>query len=166
MIHYIKGDATYPQGDDNKVIVHCVNNIGAWGAGFVLALNKRWPEVKAKYKRWAETHRATVAGSTTTGPLVLGEVQFVEVCPTTWVANLVGQSGIGGDTPPIRYEAIRDGLRKVAAFVKASGASVHMPKMGSGLAGGDWNRIEKIIKETLVGIEVTVYEFQDKEARP
>lgn len=45
MIQYIKGDATYPERitpESIKIIVHIVNDMGAWGAGFVLALNKRW----------------------------------------------------------------------------------------------------------------------------
>jgi hypothetical protein len=36
-----------------------------------------------------------------------------------------------------------------------------MPKIGSGLAGGDWNKIERIIIEELVdkGVKVFVYEL-------
>ena len=39
--------------------------------------------------------------------------------------------------------------------------SVQMPKMGCGLAGGDWKIIEKIIIEELCSndIEVTIYEL-------
>ncbi|MQY33582.1 hypothetical protein SRB17_15430 [Streptomyces sp. RB17] len=40
------------------------------------------------------------------------------------------------------------------------GASVHMPRIGCGLAGGTWSRKEPFITERLVkrGIEVTVYD--------
>ncbi len=40
------------------------------------------------------------------------------------------------------------------------GASVHMPRIGCGLAGGRWPRVEPLIVERLVrrGIEVTVYD--------
>jgi hypothetical protein len=40
-IQYIAGDATAPIGDGNKIIAHVCNDIGAWGAGFVLAISKR-----------------------------------------------------------------------------------------------------------------------------
>ena len=37
-----------------------------------------------------------------------------------------------------------------------------MPRIGCGLAGGDWNKVEKIINETLIdkGIEVYVYDLK------
>jgi O-acetyl-ADP-ribose deacetylase (regulator of RNase III) len=41
-IFYMTGDATAPVGEGQKLIVHVCNDIGAWGAGFVLALSKRW----------------------------------------------------------------------------------------------------------------------------
>jgi hypothetical protein len=36
-----------------------------------------------------------------------------------------------------------------------------MPRIGCGLAGGDWNKIEAIINETLgeKGLDVTVYDI-------
>ena len=71
----------------------------------------------------------------------LGEVQFVQVEPTIWVANLIGQRDVklGKDgSPPVRYEAIRKGLVKVSIFARQINASVHMPRIGCGLAGGTW----------------------------
>lgn len=40
------------------------------------------------------------------------------------------------------------------------GASVHMPRIGCGLAGGKWARIEPLITRTLCArdVEVTVYD--------
>jgi hypothetical protein len=42
MIYYAKGDASKPIGAGPKMICHITNNRGGWGAGFVLALSKRW----------------------------------------------------------------------------------------------------------------------------
>lgn len=90
-------------------------------------------------------------------------MQFVEVEPEFWVANLLGQSGIRRERgrAPIRYRAIREGLERVAVFAQERGASVHMPRIGCGLAGGVWEEIEPILTETFVekGIAVTVYDF-------
>src|SRR5262245_8320884 len=36
-ITYVKGDATSPQADGNKIIAHVCNDVGKWGKGFVLA---------------------------------------------------------------------------------------------------------------------------------
>jgi O-acetyl-ADP-ribose deacetylase (regulator of RNase III) len=51
--------------------------------------------------------------------------------------------------------------RLVAEKAKELNASVHMPRIGCGLAGGEWSKVEPIIIETLCknGVEVTVYDF-------
>lgn len=147
---YVVGDATEPQGPGKKVIVHCCNNIGAWGAGFVLALSRKWPEPE-----WAYRHTADIS---------LGTVQYVRVEKDIIVANLVGQEGVGNWSgplalPPVRYDAFYQGLTDV--WYNHAGRSVHMPRMGAGLAGGNWTIIEEIIKDTLVskGMDVTVYDL-------
>ena len=93
----------------------------------------------------------------------LGHVQFVAVEPGLWVANLLGQRGIrrARGVPPIRYDAVRAGLERVADFALEHGATVHLPRIGAGLAGGDWASIERIIIEELSdqGIAVTVYDL-------
>jgi O-acetyl-ADP-ribose deacetylase (regulator of RNase III) len=154
-INYIVGDATQPVGACAKIIVHVCNDIGGWGRGFVLALSKRWPGPEQYYRAWH--HGETQI------PFALGEVQFVEVGNALWVANLIGQRDVRtvGGIPPIRYEAIRKGLQRVAGEAKRLGASVHMPRIGSGLAGGNWETVGKIVEEELVnrGISVTVYDL-------
>ncbi len=86
----------------------------------------------------------------------------MRVEPYVWVANVVGQRGIrtGVKGVPVRYEAIAEGLTAVAAKAAGLGASVHMPRIGCGLAGGQWSRVEPLIAERVVarGIPVTVYD--------
>jgi O-acetyl-ADP-ribose deacetylase (regulator of RNase III) len=153
-INYIKGDATQPIAEDNKVIVHICNDIGGWGKGFVMAISKRWPEPEKKYREWFKLQ----------DNFALGQVQFVQVEKDIWIANVIGQHKINRDeqgNPPIRYDAILSGLDKVASFAAEINASVHMPRIGCGLAGGTWDRIEPIIISTLTNkdIPVTVYDF-------
>ena len=154
-IRYVKGDATQPQAKGNRIIAHICNDLGGWGKGFVLAVSKRWPEPEAAYRSWHKD-RSKNAFS-------LGAVQLIQVEPYIWVANMVAQHGMktGSKGSPIRYEAVRLCLAKVAAQASELVASVHMPRIGCGLAGGRWEDIEPIIDEELVskGIEVTVYDF-------
>ena len=142
-------------GAGNKIIVHICNDIGGWGKGFVMAVSKRWPEPEKNYRLWYESKRN----------FQLGEVQFVKVDEHTWVANLIGQRDTrkqADGTPPIRYEAVQKGLEKVAAFAVQQHASIHMPRIGCGLAGGTWDKMEPIINSTLTNqnIKVTVYDFE------
>lgn len=152
-IKYVIGDATRPEGDGTKIIAHICNNAGGWGAGFVLALSARWPQPECEYRH------ESMSG------LLLGEIQLVKVEPDLYVANMIAQHGYGTrGRPPIRYTALVDCLNGLADKARALAASVHMPRIGSGLAGGHWSAIAAIIKETLCdqGIQVTVYELDGK----
>ncbi|MDQ1007114.1 O-acetyl-ADP-ribose deacetylase (regulator of RNase III) [Streptomyces sp. V4I23] len=153
-IRYVRGDATAPQGKGVKVIAHVCNDIGGWGKGFVLALSRRWSEPEAAYRRW---HRQRAGND-----FALGAAQFVQVGPYLWVANMVGQRGVrtGSKGVPVRYEAIDTALAAVAGKALELSASVHMPRIGCGLAGGTWSRIEPLIAARLTarGIDVTVYD--------
>ena len=159
-IEYVKGDATAPIGPPgNRIIVHVCNDVGGWGLGFVLAISKRWGEPEAAYREWAASYQ--------TGYMRLGAVQYVQVEDDLWVANLIGQHKIGRPkdgtgVPPIRYEAVRTGLSRIAKRAATLGASVHMPRIGCGLAGGTWEEMELIIVEQLSAhdIPVTVYDYE------
>lgn len=148
MIKYIKGDATHPIGEGNKLIIHCCNDIGVWGAGFVLALSARWKQPEKEYLKVKPNYQ-------------LGDVQFVWCEPDIWVCNMIGQHGVGlnQSIPPIRYNAIKDCLTKVNEWCKINNATIHCPKFGAGLAGGNWDHIERnILKE--ITVPVIVYEYK------
>jgi O-acetyl-ADP-ribose deacetylase (regulator of RNase III) len=153
-IKYQTGDATDPTGKGNKIIVHICNDIGAWGKGFVMALSRKWSEPETAFRKWYKDGKG----------FELGAVQFVQVENDLFIANIIGQRGIISidSRPPIRYEAVEKGLIKVAVKAADLGASIHMPRIGSGLAGGKWEEIEKIINKTLVnrGLSVTVYDLE------
>jgi O-acetyl-ADP-ribose deacetylase (regulator of RNase III) len=91
-------------------------------------------------------------------PFALGEVQFVKVSKDTYVANMIGQHSTYTENgiPPIRYSAIQAGLFQISKIAKQLGASVQMPKMGAGLAGGDWEKIESLITRELCDKEIEV----------
>lgn len=167
---YVKGDATYPQLAEGEVgvLCHCCNDEGGWGSGFVLALDHRWSAPKAAYKAWhaREVTAQFVNLDRPRGPMVhfgLGSVHYVQVETNLWVANIIGQHKTirTGSVRPVRYVALQEGLKDVAKTCQALGAAAHMPRLGSGLAGGEWGRIEQIIKDTLVaqGVSATVYDL-------
>ena len=158
-IKYVTGDATAPEGEGTKIIAHVCNNIGAWGAGFVLALSARWKEPEETYRAMSDEDRA------------LGNVRLVGVEDEIAVANMIAQDNIGKSpdgTPPIRYHALGEALKVLdAAAIALSKAqngnrvSIHMPRIGAGLAGGNWDVIEMIIRECTT-VPVTVYDLPQK----
>jgi O-acetyl-ADP-ribose deacetylase (regulator of RNase III) len=142
-IQYLQGDATSPQAKGNKIVAHICNDLGGWGKGFVLAVSRRWSGPEAAYRAWHRNRAANDFG--------LGAVQLVQVKPDIWVANMIGQHGMktGSNGPPIRYEAVDKCLQKLADFASEESASIHMPRIGCGLAGGRWERIEPLIESAL-----------------
>ena len=166
-ISYITGDATQPIMKP-ALIMHVCNDIGGWGRGFVLALSKRWPEPEAGYRRLAHTTGYDIA-----------RVQYVMVehnqhkDPTVIVANMIAQHGIRADSngvPPIRYEALAICLKDVDDFAhrfyrgRQEHLTIHAPRLGSGLAGGDWTVIEALIEKILKDRIVYIYDLL-REAR-
>jgi O-acetyl-ADP-ribose deacetylase (regulator of RNase III) len=155
MINYQKGDATRPNTPGPAIIAHICNDIGAWGAGFVLAVSRRWPEPE-------QTYRTALASHQETKPK-LGDVQFIPVGNNITVANIIGQHGTRSpkNQTPLRYDAVQKGLDSIAAYAKATRASIHMPRIGCGLAGGHWDKIEPLIQQCLAskGIHTTVYDL-------
>ena len=154
-IRYLKGDATAPQAKGVKIVAHVCNNIGGWGKGFVLAVSGRWSEPEAAYRRW---HRERAQND-----FELGNIQVVQVETYLHVANMVAQQGIktGSRGVPIRYEAVECCLEHLRVAAQELQASVHMPRIGCGLAGGKWSKIEPLIDRTLIAhqIPTTVYDF-------
>lgn len=155
-IVYETGDATAPGTTGPAVVAHICNDLGRWGKGFVVAVSARWPQPERAYRDWHQQRGAN--------DFALGAVQFVPVAPDLHVANMIGQRGIrpSAGNPPIRYDAVDQNLSKLADFASLSNASVHMPRIGCGLAGGTWDRIEPLITDHLSsrGITVVVYDLE------
>jgi O-acetyl-ADP-ribose deacetylase (regulator of RNase III) len=154
-IKYVKGDATDPQNfGQHALIVHICNDIGAWGKGFVLSISRRWPIAETQYRNWSRAK---------TPPFKLGRVQFVLLAKNLTIANMIAQHDIRPKSglAPIRYGPLGRALERVAEFAKQNQATVHMPRIGCGLAGGKWHKVEPIIIEQLCkeNIQVTVYDL-------
>ncbi len=152
-ITYVKGDASRPLGGGKKCIVHVVNDLGLWGRGFVMSLSGRWPHLRDDYVDWFRKRRPP-----------LGSVLFSMADEDTVVANMVAQHGIyrsPGGVPPIRYDALMSCLSEVEERTRFNGvASFHAPRIGCGLAGGEWPVVEGIIiKEMGGGRPFTVYDL-------
>jgi len=144
-ITYITGDVTEPLLCGNDCIVQVVNNVGAYGAGVSGAIAKKWPAVKKRYEEYL---------------MLIGNADVFPIGDSLFMANLYAQNGLRSKTnpKPLRYGH----LSQTLSTLEVHGFNcIHMPKIGCGLAGGDWNIVSEIIQDTLVdyGIEVYVYEL-------
>lgn len=140
----VKGDATVPDGAGHKLIMHICNNCGRWGKGFVKNISKRWLKPEKAYRKLDAYN--------------LGDIQVVPVTDGVTVVNMIAQNGFGGVA--VDYNALHECLIKVRETARRLNASVHGPKIGTGLGGGDWHIIARLIDDELSdhNVAVTIYE--------
>ena len=135
MIYVARGDIL---SDDNKsnVIAHGVNCVGGFGSGVAGAIARKYPHVrqaylyKFKHDGWK-----------------LGDVQLVKIEPQKWIANCATQEDCGWGNKDVvycNYAAIHDVFKKLSRHDPK--LTISCPKIGSGLANGNWPHIKDIIK--------------------
>lgn len=164
MINYLIGDATRPQYEGLKVIIHCVNDIGFLGSGFSGAIKKNYPEVRKKYYEWSKYK------------ISLGELLIVFIKEDLCIANLVGQNGIisKANPKPINYSALLNAMKKLDSWLKSiikaryfisvkrdiEKISIHCPRLGSGLSQGSWEIVESLILTAWKDFDVYIYDLR------
>jgi O-acetyl-ADP-ribose deacetylase (regulator of RNase III) len=149
-IEYIRGNAF---DTDAKYILHGCNAQGAMGSGFAGALSALHPHARDAY---IERHAKQ--------PLKLGEVIPVS-CDRYTILHGITQEFYGRDpdTVYVSYDAIADVIRAVDKIVRLSPETIKpiprvaMPKIGAGLANGEWAKIEQLIEEHSVNFQPVVY---------
>jgi len=173
-IEYLIGDATSPcKTDGIRLITHICNDTGGWGRGFVVALSNKWDEPMARYKTWYKSLPSK------TDHLPLGEIQIVPVKDQNgtllFVVNMIAQHNFKTPQNPVavRYQALADCFRQLDGWIKsykvAKGImikpdklgkfSIHMPRIGCGLAGGSWDKVELLVGTVLMDYDVFVHDL-------
>jgi O-acetyl-ADP-ribose deacetylase (regulator of RNase III) len=159
MIKYLRGDATEPRGPGVRIICHVVNDKAAkWGGGFARVVRRRLPQAQEDFISWTEGNRNDFA---------LGEARLCPIDDSLEVFSMVCQHGYGASrTPRIRYGPMKKCLERLAEIAGKKEATVHMPRIGCGQAGGSWSIVSELIDETLCsrGIPVTVYDLPNSDA--
>jgi O-acetyl-ADP-ribose deacetylase (regulator of RNase III) len=139
---------------DPRIIAHIVNDkTPRWGAGFALAIRKKWPEIQREFVIWTEDEKSR---------LRLGNVSFATIGDQISICHMICQHGYGSSNiRRLRYEALEHCLTQLADFAIENKTSVHMPRIGTGYAGGSWEIISEIIDDCLCRrrIAVTVYDL-------
>jgi len=89
----------------------------------------------------------------------LGYMQPVETSDKIIVANLFTQQNFGsGDRVYLSYNALKTALYGLKEYCEGWGyTEIAMPKIGCGLAGGDWDIVKSIIENIFEDITVKVY---------
>lgn len=156
-IAYRHGNIVDAIGKGPAIFCQLVNDRAVrWGGGVAKKFAERCPEAE---KEFSEKIMLISARDR------LGRAIFVSLNDNDKLANIIGQEGFGKSLfPRIRYSAVQSAFRHVAQEAVNSNATVHMPRIGTGAAGGEWSIIEEIVDDELVrrGIKVIVYDLPPK----
>jgi O-acetyl-ADP-ribose deacetylase (regulator of RNase III) len=131
------------------LIVHGCNCFCTMGAGIAKG-------IKAAFPAAFEADLATACGDRAK----LGTCTFAVIDRngiSLVVVNAYTQFDYRGSGPKVDYDAVRSCFQLIKQ--QHSGKRIGFPKIGAGLAGGDWARIAAIIEEELAGEDTTLVEF-------
>jgi O-acetyl-ADP-ribose deacetylase (regulator of RNase III) len=138
------------------VIVHGCNCMVQMGKGIAKSIKQQFPEAYEADRQTMPRDRAKL-GTISTADVSRGERHFT-------VVNAYTQYDYRPPGPNVDYDAIRSAMREVKR--RFSRKRIGYPKIGAGLAGGDWERIAKIIDEELAGEDHTMVEFATPAVEP
>jgi len=146
----VRGDLLQRAVDGEfDVIVHGCNCFCRMGSGIALTIKHRFPQAWAADLATAAGDRAKL-GTFSHAEVMQGHVRFT-------VVNAYTQFRWGRERMHADYDAIRRAMRAVAQ--RYDGLRIGYPKIGAGLAGGDWSVISRVLDEELAGQDHTLVEF-------
>jgi len=131
------------------VIVHGCNCQCAMGAGIAKAIKLTFPEAYEEDRRTAKGDRNKLG--------TISSVTLERDGRQITVVNGYTQFHWRGSGVLADYDAIRSVMSKLKEHF--SGQRIAYPKIGAGLAKGDWETISQIIEEELDGEDHTLVEY-------
>lgn len=147
MINYVKGDL-FDMLEGQDAIIHGCNCFNTMGAGFAKQIAQRYPDAETADMR-------TAYGSSDK----LGCYSDVFVDDIR-IINAYTQYRTSTSKDVFEYCAFDTVLRKLELKDYFTLNNIIMPKIGSGLAHGNWELIEMIIKKYSRTFNFTVVEYQ------
>lgn len=148
-IEYLKGDVIQLAREHSiKYIAHGVNCQGVMGSGVAKVLKDEFPEI---YVAFLEIFKQVKGDA----KQLIGTVQDVECLDgQQHVLNCFTQKFFGNDGKRyLSYDALAACMQAINNMLTEK---VIMPKIGSHLAGGNWNIIEQIIQEEATNFQPIV----------
>lgn len=148
VISYITGDVCYPC-TDRWIIAHVCNNLGVFNAGVAKALRQRYPQAYVTYHDYVHSDSAK-----------LGANNYVHFEDGNIIVNMIAQDGLPSynNRKPCNMNALEDCLINLSLYALNCGYDIHMPKIGTGFGGRDWDtEILPLMEKCLDRNNVYVY---------
>lgn len=140
----IKGDLFKPFAEKEfDLMVHGCNCFHSFGKGFAAIVKHKYPQAYTADKKTSKGSRAKL------GTYSQAETEH------GIIINLYSQYHYGYGAINCDYSAIKKGFISLNEEYKDQ--SIAIPKIGAGLAGGDWEKIESIINEVTPDLDITLF---------
>lgn len=134
------------------IIVHGCNARGTMGKGVAKAVKARYP---GAYHLYRGMHRGP---GLTVGHIIPYGVPTLAPRTELLIVNAITQENYGTDKRQVDYEGLYRCFSQIPYLAQSYQLpDVHFPLIGCGLAGGDWDIVEAIIKSTLKGLNMHLW---------
>lgn len=139
-----------------NIICHQVNYLGIMGGGVAYSIRKKMlsDENYARYVDFCVKNSSKSLGR------VLWLYPGQKFYPTQAIANLFSQRTTPDSNGNLTsYSALRRCLESVEGYARKHGLTVAVPaKIGCGIAGGDWQYVQSIIRDIFTDspVELTI----------
>jgi O-acetyl-ADP-ribose deacetylase (regulator of RNase III) len=140
------------QNGDFDVITHGCNCFSNMGAGIAIPMKRNFRCSDFPMERLETAGDVNKLGQIEGRPINIGPEKSVVVI------NSYTQYYPNAKMKPLDYEALTLCMRKINHRYK--GKHIGLPKIGAGLAGGDWDKIKHIIQTELIDCDITVVIFE------
>lgn len=144
----IKGDLiSLAKEGKFDVIAHGCNCMVTMGSGIAKSIKQHFPQAFQADIRTRKGDKKK-----------LGTCTYATIVPMNLiVVNAYTQYDYRGKGVKVDYDAVRKCMKWIVEHFPR--ARIGLPKIGAGLAGGDWNKIQHIIEEEMSDVDVTVVEY-------
>jgi len=132
------------------LIVHGCNCFCTMGAGIAKGIKNEFPEAFDADQTTSKGLKEKL-GTCSFAKINRGRIHII-------VVNAYTQFDYRGPGIKVDYDAVRSCMKWIKENFE--GEKIGLPKIGAGLAGGDWERISDIIDEELAGEDITLVEYQ------
>ena len=146
MPKYVQGDLIKAfLNNEIYVIAHGCNCFNTMGNGIAKSIKENFPEVYALDLKTKKGDRSK-----------LGTINYYQLPKTDkFVVNAYTQYTYWDQTDMLDYDAVESCMKLIQR--KFTGYPIGFPKIGAGLARGNWDIIEEIISRIFKNEDLTIY---------
>jgi len=136
-------------------IVHGCNCFCTMGKGIAKTIKLKFPEA------YIEDCKTKIGDKSKLGTYTKADISKKLNKPDTYIINAYTQYDFkktyDGSNINVDYDAIKSVFSSLNKDL--AGKKIGIPKIGAGLAGGDWDKIAKIINSVTPDIDIELVEF-------